>query len=87
MSEEIDRNLEEMRAYIKKMNWLLVEAIFDYVGSCEGLFNLSEKLKDIDIILIYDKRNISDEFSFDFLNQTARSENVEIKEYQQCTDI
>ncbi len=87
MSEEIDRKLEEMRAYIKKRNWSLVEAIFDYIGSCEGLFNLSEKLKEIDIILIYDSSNISDEFSLDFLYQSARSENVEIKEFRLCTDI
>ena len=52
MSEEMDYKLEEMRAYIKKKKWSLVEAIFDYIGSCEGLFNLSENLKTIDIILI-----------------------------------
>lgn len=87
MSNEIEHNLEEMRVYIKKRNWSLVEAIFDYIGSCEGLFNLSEKLKDIDIILIYDRSNISDEFSLEFLYQTARSENVEIKEFRLCIDI
>lgn len=87
MSNEIEHNLEEMRVYIKKRNWSLVEAIFDYIGSCEGLFNLSGKLKDIDIILIYDRSNISDEFSLEFLYQTARSENVEIKEFRLCIDI
>ncbi|MCI1590257.1 MAG: hypothetical protein LKH79_06845 [Heyndrickxia oleronia] len=83
----MDYKLEEMRAYIKKKKWSLVEAIFDYIGSCEGLFNLSENLKTIDIILIYDRSNISDEFNLEFLYQIALSENVEIKEFRLCNDI
>lgn len=87
MSEEVEHLLLEMKAYVEKQKWLLIEAIFDYIGSCEGLFNLSEKLKDVDIILIYDRRNISDEFILDFLYQIARSENVEIKEFRLCSNL
>ena len=78
MSEKIDKKLNEMRTYIHKRNWILLEAIFDYSGSCDGLFNLPEKLKGIDIILIYDTSDLLDDFSLDFLFQLARSENIEI---------
>lgn len=87
MSKEIDNNLEAMRRFIKNQKWLLIEAIFDYMGSCEGLFNLVDKLQEIDIILIYDKNNITDEFSLNFLYQIAHSEDVEIKEYRVDCDI
>ncbi|WP_458411460.1 hypothetical protein ACNQFZ_11355 [Schinkia sp. CFF1] len=81
ISEETDKNLEAMRTYINKKKWVLVEAIFDYIGSCDGLFNLSEKLQDIDLILIYDWNNITDEFSSKFLYQIAHTEKIKIKEF------
>lgn len=87
MSKKIDLNLEDMKKYIRKQKWLLVEGIFDNEGSCEGLFSLSEKLNGIDIILIYNRDNISDEFSLQFLYKTAKSENVEVIEFHKVIDL
>jgi hypothetical protein len=77
-----DANIEEMKDYIQSQKWSLIEGIIDYEGSSEGLFNLLEKLKGINIVLIYSKKSISDEFSLNLLYQTARTENVEILEYK-----
>jgi DNA invertase Pin-like site-specific DNA recombinase len=87
MSRNFNNQLEEMKEFIKKQNWLLVEGIVDFEESDEGLFELSERLKEIDVILIYDKNNLSDEFSLTFLYQIARNENVEIREYQMGNDV
>ncbi|MBP3039561.1 hypothetical protein J9303_08675 [Bacillaceae bacterium Marseille-Q3522] len=54
----------------------------DFEGSSEGLFSLLEKIKGIDIILIYDKNNISDEFNLEFLFKTSATEKFEIKEFR-----
>ncbi|HHY73870.1 MAG TPA: hypothetical protein GX497_11775 [Bacillus bacterium] len=88
MSEEIEHNLDKMHDYIKKQKWLLIEGIIDYRGSSDGLFTLPEKLNEIDVILIYDKNNIIDEFNLEFLYKIAKSENVEVKEYfLSCKEI
>lgn len=86
MSKKKDLNIEGMKKYIKKQKWELVEGIFDYEGSCEGLFSLLGKLNRIDIILIYNRNNISDEFILQFLYETAKSENVEVIEFNMDDD-
>lgn len=86
MLDKVDDILQEMQAFITKHNWQLVEAIFDYEGSCEGLFKLSERLEDINLILIYDKDHISDEFSSEFLYKIAQSEKIEIIDLRLCKD-
>lgn len=81
MSDEIEHSLDKMHDFIKKQKWLLTEGIIDYRGSSEGLFSLLNKLNEIDIILIYHKSNISDEFNLEFLYEIAKSENIEIIEF------
>lgn len=83
MTEKVDSKLEEMREFVKEQNWFLVEGIVDDEGSFEGLLNLSEKLEGIDIIVIYDKKNVADKFNLQFLYQVANNEKVEIIEYIQ----
>ena len=81
MSEEIESNIDKMHDYIKKQQWMLIEGIIDYRGFSDGLFTLSEKMSQIDLILIYDKKNIIDEFNLEFLYKLAKSENVDVIEF------
>ncbi|MBS4218328.1 hypothetical protein KHA96_08390 [Bacillus sp. FJAT-49711] len=81
MSEKIDDRLKEIHTYIKSMQWQLVEAVFDYKDSWDGLYTLSEKLKGIDIILIYSIESISDDFAVEFIYKIAENENVVVKKY------
>jgi DNA invertase Pin-like site-specific DNA recombinase len=81
MSGDLDYQLEEMKEFIKEKNWLLVEAIIDFNDSSDGLFELSDRLRNIDIILIYKRDGISDEFSLKLLYEIGRNENVEVIEY------
>lgn len=81
MTEEFDSKIEEMKEFIDEQNWILVEGLVDDEGSFEGLLNLSEKLQEIDIIVIYDKKNIVDIFNLEFLFQVANNEDVEVVEY------
>ncbi|MCC3359107.1 hypothetical protein [Bacillus sp. REN16] len=82
MCQDINEKLEEMKKFVNQQKWNLIEGIVDFEGSSEGLFSLLEKKKGIDIILIYNMNNISDDFNLEFLFKTSAAEKFEIKEYR-----
>jgi ABC-type uncharacterized transport system substrate-binding protein len=74
--------IDKMKANFQKENWRFAGLFIDKINEYDRLMDvITEELKKVDVIYLYSKNNICDEFYWNFLLQTAKVENVLIKVY------
>ncbi|MCY7905578.1 hypothetical protein MOB40_11765 [Bacillus inaquosorum] len=74
--------LQELKEKFKKEKWELSGLFIDKINEYENLMvMITEELSEVDVIFLYSKNNIKDEFFWNLLCQTAKIENVLIKEF------
>ncbi|PGZ77306.1 hypothetical protein COE55_17875 [Priestia megaterium] len=79
ITEEV---LQNMKGQFNKENWEFFGLFLDKNGEYEGLMDIiTNELKRIDVLFLYSKNNIYDEFYWQLLIQSARTENISIKIY------
>lgn len=76
------RILNKMKKDIQKLEWKHLEMIVDQVEGYDGLLYLiTNDLEKIDVVYVYDINNIHDDFYWELLVESAKIEEVIIKEY------
>jgi hypothetical protein len=74
--------LQMMKEQFEKEDWEFSELFVDNIDEYERLMEIiTEELKSLDVLFVYSKINICDDFYRDLLYQSAQVENVTIKEY------
>lgn len=74
--------LQELKEKFKDEKWELSGLFIDKINEYENLMvMITEELSEVDVIFLYSKNNIKDEFFWNLLCQTAKIENVLIKEF------
>ncbi|MDQ0254133.1 ABC-type uncharacterized transport system substrate-binding protein [Evansella vedderi] len=78
-TEEI---LKEMKKKFEKENWKLSGLFIDKINEYENLMvMITDKLNKADILFLYSKNNVRDDFYWNLLYQTANVEDVILKEF------
>ncbi|WP_226528179.1 hypothetical protein [Metabacillus niabensis] len=74
--------LNRMKEEFEKEDWELAALIVDQINSYDNLMiMITKELVKADILYLYSKSNITDDFYWNLLCQTSKIENVSIKEY------
>lgn len=78
-TEEI---LREMKGKFEKEKWELTGLFIDKINEYDNLMvMITDELNKADVLFLYSKNNIRDDFCWNLLCQTARIEDVLIKEF------
>lgn len=74
--------IKSMKGKFEKENWKLFKLFIDNRNEYDNLMEMiTDDLKKVDILFIYSKNNIFDDFYWNLLCQSARIESVLIYEY------
>ncbi|WP_099363583.1 hypothetical protein [Fredinandcohnia onubensis] len=79
--EEIYDLVNKLKLFVEESGWNLLGGIIDIPGQSDGLLEIIEKIDEIDIIVIYNKNNIVDDFNYKLLFQLEKLGKPQIKEY------